>query len=478
MKSLNRTFGVSAIAGVCMLIGCASHPLTSVGTSAPVSQTKPAPAVVNPIFASDAPTTQTSPRDTSALPPGHPALPSQSGSLPSGHPAIDSSAGPSQSGSLPPGHPSVNNPAGPAQSGALPPGHPSVGNLANATPASTQPVIAGTLNIKAVQSTAGGPAIGAEPVTIELINSNGQVVSHSDAKLNADGSLDVKGFDVRNGVQPIITVTHSGIGFSVNGEPMDPDHATQKLDVPVYESSDQTPAWSITMRHLIIQPSPAGLDVLEMFSINNKGDHAWIGKADDKGNRTTFSVALPDGLQDLKVGGSLDTQSVTVADGKLISHQPMVPGDDRYEIEYTIPARDNKAVISVVAPVSVGNMLVLIPDDGTTVDAPGLQSAGTQQLDAKGPKTRCFMGNGLAQGQTVTVTVGGLNNAAAAKQSVSAGGMPDASSASTPAAAETTSSSSMMSKGIAVGGAVAILLVGTVITLLKAPKPVRSGKKA
>jgi hypothetical protein len=481
---LRRVFGTTAIASACLLVGCAAHPMTTADTTsvapvvtAAVAEPTTKPAVVNPIFASDTvPTTQASPKDAQQLPAGHPALPSAapSGALPAGHPAIGSAAGPAPSGPLPAGHPAINPTAAPAQqNGSLPPGHPSINGVGPTAPASTQPVIAGTLNIHAIQNTAGAAAIGAEPVSIDLVSNTGQVVSHSDTHLNADGTLELKGFDVRGGVQPIVTITHSGIAFSSGGEPMDADHLTQKVDVPIYETTEQAPAWSITMRHVIVQPSPAGLDVMEMFSVQSKGDRAWIGKADAKGQRSTFTVALPAGLQDLKIGGSLDSNTVAVADGKLISRQPMVPGDDRYEIEYTIPARDNKAVLSVTAPAAVGNMLVLVPDDGTTVDAAGMQSMGTQQLDPQGPKTRCFMASTLTEGQTVTLTIGSLKSAVAATRPTAAA---DVSAPAEPAVA--VAQSSMMSKAIAVGGAVTILLIGTLITLLKSPKSARAEKNA
>jgi hypothetical protein len=233
------------------------------------------------------------------------------------------------------------------------------------------------------------------------------------------------------------------------------------------------------MRHVIVQPSPAGLDVMEMFSIESKGDRAWIGKADAKGQRSTFTLTLPPGLTDLKIGGSLDTTSVNVADGKLVSRQPIAPGAERYEIEYTIPARADKAVVTVTAPSKVGNMLVLVPDDGTTVDAAGLQAMGAQQLGQQGPKTRCYMGNALNEGQIVTLTIGNLKSSATT-QPVASNDDPQVQSSAAEAAAtaEAPASTSMVSRGIAVGGGLAILLVGTVITLMKTPKPARKAKHA
>ncbi|MGA2441106.1 MAG: hypothetical protein ABSH08_09110 [Tepidisphaeraceae bacterium] len=403
MKSIKRTFAATIVAGICMLAGCAA-------AGQPASR-------VHPIFASDAP------------------------NLPPGHPAIDPSALPAGDSSNPP------------------PGCPASNSAGQTTPASTQPCEIGTLNIHAVQCTPKGPAIGADPVNIEFLV-KGQLLDHMDTHLNAAGTLQITGLPVRFGIQPVVKITHAGVVFTTAGDLMDPDHSTLKLDVPIFESTDQTPNWSVTMRHVIIHPSAAGIDVTEMLSIQSTGDRAWIGKADAHGVRTTFCLTLPADARDLKVGGALDGAAVFVADGKLFSKQPLIPGEDRYELQYRIPAVDNKAVLSVTAPASVGHLLVFVPEDGTTVDAPALQAMGAQQLDEKGPKTRCYFARSLSEGQTIALTVGGLKSAASV--------LP-VSSVQTPKL-KPLADNSIASKAIAVGGAIAILLVGTTITLLKHPK--------
>ena len=345
-----------------------------------------------------------------------------------------------------------------------PPGCPASGSGGPTASASTQPSEVGTLNIHAIQCTPGGPAAGADPVNVEFVV-RGQLLDRMDSHLSAAGTLQIGGLPVRFGIQPIVRITHAGIVFTTAGDLMDPDHATLKLNVPIFESTDQTPPWSVTMRHVIIHPSAAGLDVTEMLSIQSTGDRAWIGKADARGLRTTFSMTLPAGAKDLKIGGALDGAAVFVADGKLFSKQPLIPGEDRYELEYHIPAVDNKAVLSVTAPASVGHLLVFVPEDGTTVDAPGLQAMGVQQLDEKGPKTRCYFAKSLSEGQTIALTVGGLK---------SAGSAQPVSSVQTPKAL---ADNSIASKAIAVGGAIAILLVGTTITLFKHPKSTQVQKK-
>lgn len=418
MKSIKRIFAAAVVASICVLAGCASAVQSG--------------SRVHPILASD------------AAPPAPVSPLGDAQNLPPGHPAIDSAAAPGGAG-LPPGHPAIDS-AGPT------------------IPASTQPSEVGTLNVRAVQCTPGGPAAGADPVNVEFVVRN-QLLDHLDTHLNASGALTVSGLPVRFGIQPIVRITHAGVVFITAGDLMDVDHSTQKLDVPIFESTDQTPQWSVTMRHVIIHPSATGIDVTEMLSIKSAGDRAWIGKADAHGLRTTFCLSLPAGAKNLNVGGALDGAFVFIADGKLCSKQPLIPGEDRYELQYNIPAVDNKAVLSIIAPASVGHLLVFVPDDGTTVQSPGLQAMGSQQLDEKGPKTRCYIATSLTEGQTITLTVGGLKVA---------GPVRPVSSNETP---KPVADNSIPSKAIAVSGAIAILVVGMMFTLFKTPKSKQTPKK-
>jgi len=272
---------------------------------------------------------------------------------------------------------------------------------------------------------------------------------------------------------------------------MDGQHSTQSLDVPVYETTDQMPQWSISMRHIIIHPLADSVEVTEMLSVQSAGDRAWIGTPDAKGNRTTLSLTLPAGAKQLSIGGAFDGASVAIVDGKLVTKQPMVPGEERYQLRYVIPAVNDKATLTITAPASVGHMMVFVPDDGSVIDAPpNLQSMGTQQLGDKGPKTRCFIAMSIVPGQTMAIGLSGLKAAAAAAPISSAepaapNDSPPTATAADPAPAVDTAAAvqtvaavdapkaiadhSFVPKVIAVGGGAAILLAGTAVVLLKGP---------
>ena len=362
----------------------------------------------------------------------------------------------------------------------------------------TQPSEVGTLTVHAVQKTPGAGVAAADAVNIQFMV-RGQLLDHMDTHLSGTGALDIPGLPIRFGLTPIVHVTHAGTVFTAIGTEMDSQHSTQSLDVPVYETTDQMPQWTISMRHIIIHPLADSVEVTEMLSVQSAGDRAWIGTPDAKGNRTTLSLALPAGAKQLSIGGAFDGASVAVVDGKLTTKQPMVPGEERYQLRYVVPAVDDKATLTITAPANVGHMMVFVPDDGTVIDAPPtLQSMGTQQLGDKGPKTRCFIAMSILPGQTLAIGLSGLKAAAAATPVSSADPAspgdpaPAASAADAAPAADLASSvqtvasvdapkpiadHSIVPKVIAVGGGAAILLAGTAVVLFKGPDAAAVQKK-
>jgi hypothetical protein len=358
------------------------------------------------------------------------------------------------------------------------------------------------LTVHAVQKTPGAAAAGADAVNIQFMV-RGQLLDHMDTHLNAAGALDVGGLPIRFGLQPVVHVTHAGTVYTAVGDQMDTQHATQSVDVPVYETTDQMPQWSISMRHIIIHPLADSIEVTEMLSVKSAGDRAWIGTPDAKGDRTTLSLTLPAGAKQLSIGGAFDGSSVAVVDGKLVTKQPMIPGEERYQLRYVVPAVNDKATLTITAPASVGHMMVFVPDDGSVIDTPpNLQSMGSQKLNEKGPKTRCFIAMSIVPGQTMAIGLSGLKAAAAATpvsaadpatpgDPTPAASMADAAPAvdasgpvQTPVqtvasvdAPKPIADHSIVPKVIAVGGGAAILLAGTAVVLFKGPDAAAVQKK-
>jgi len=301
---------------------------------------------------------------------------------------------------LPAGHPPI---------GGLPAGHPDISGMNAAAPAavrpSTQPSTIGWLRVQAVQGTKGGAKIGPEPVVVEMYN-NGKVLDKVETKLDAGGALLLPNLPTVTPFQPVIRVEYQGLEYQVVGEVMDVEHPRQLVDVRVFEKTEAEPRWQIGMRHLILSPTAMGLQVVEMLSVENPSDRTWTGKLAADGKKGTLALALPAGASGVRPGEGFHEDEIRVIDGRLVSSIPVMPGTIQLQLSYVIPALDGTARVTAVAPAKTDRLRVFVPDDGTKVEASGLEAAGVVNM-GRG-NTRFYKAGPVEAGQAVAVTVSGI----------------------------------------------------------------------
>lgn len=399
------------------------------------------------------------------------------GELPAGHPPISGavpSPGPAKmNGELPAGHPPISGAQKPAMpgkgSGELPAGHPPISGAQgsgaagmpgmNAPPASTQPAGEGAIIIRAVQGTAGGPAVGELPAVIELVQGE-KVIDKAELKTAADGTLRLDSIPLDMVVTPVAKVTYQGVEYTATGQLLDAAHAEQQLQVTVYETTEQAPQWRVSMQHVMLEPTVEGVQVSEMLSVENPGDRAWVGTAGADGKRRTISFPLPAGATDVKLSGALHDCCVTTEDGKILDSMALIPGVSQYRIAYTLPVKAGKADLAFTTIAPVKHLMIFVPDDGSVISAEGIGSP--QVTDMGGGKTRFFRGTDVAAGAAVKLNVSGITARAAAT----------ASQASTSASSSSarSASSGKLAKTVAGVGGLAIFVVGGMLLMFKAPR--------
>lgn len=350
-------------------------------------------------------------------------MPSTRPALPAGHPEIPQMAQPAApSGSLPAGHPDISQSTPtPNSTGAaglagvgrmsLPAGHPDVSKAAAAAPTS-QPRVTGVLNIRAVQGTKDGPAIGADEFSVELYV-RGKLLEQVKGKLDDKGLAQITGIPLGLSPQPIVKVTHAGVEYQANGSAFDPTQASQVVEIPVYETTDTPPAWSVRMQHVMVEAVPGGLQVMEMLAIDNPTDRAWTGQTLPSGRKGTFTLTLPASATNVKIVSGLHDCCTLIDGNKLINTMALNPGSTQYQISYLVPASSGEAKLDVTAPAAVANLMLFLPDDGTTVKTEGLEFGGATDMGTG--KRRFYRATGLAAGQVVAAMVSGIVDAPVAK---------------------------------------------------------------
>lgn len=331
---------------------------------------------------------------------------------------------------------------------ALPAGHPSMDMLTGATP-STQPAVLGSLSIQVVPGTAGGVVTPEDAVTVVLYH-RGSPIKTIDLKLDAAGKAVVPGVPVMPPVQALVSVKHGGLVQQVVSPEMNTEQPIQSIQMKVFETTEEQPAWTVAMQHLIVQwnQDGSGAKVTEMLSVNSPSDRAWLGNKVGDG-RVTMAVALPPQVDDVELGGSFDEDASKVADGKLVTGGAIFPGRSEYRITYTVAAKNGALDLPISAPAAVGNLIVFVPADDVQVTATGL--TGGQPVDMGQGAVRMYRAQNLAPGSKALLSVTGIKPVGADPGAEAAAIKPSGFSA----------------RNVAMGGAFLIALIGAGMMLMK-----------
>jgi hypothetical protein len=339
-----------------------------------------------------------------------------------------------------------------APGGSLPPGHPAMGAMPDVDPAD-MPKLTGTLTVQVVPGTAGGTVSPSDPVTVTFKH-RGTRISSVDGKLDSAGKVTFADVSVMPPVDPTITITHAGIPQSFAAAQMNPNQPDQTVAMKVYEPGDAKPEWNITMEHVIVQwaEDGSGVRVVQMLSVNTAGDHIWQGeKVGEK--RLTMTIPIPPGTAQMELGGSFDQDASYIANDKVLTGGPLFPGNTKYTLTYTVPAKDGKLELPITTAATVANLIVFLPADDVQVSATGL-TGGTPVDKGEGP-VRMYTAQNLDLGAKVALAISGIT-----PQLVESEGAGDGE---TPVKA----ASGLSARSIALGGAFLIALIGAGMIVVK-----------
>jgi MYXO-CTERM domain-containing protein len=273
----------------------------------------------------------------------------------------------------------------------------------------------GKLSIKAVLASGGAttPVPGVE-AHVHLFHDN-RAFKEYKVLLDEHGAATLEDLPVVMGVVPLVRVEYKGLTYQEAGPPMDAANREDSVEVKVYDTTEEAPAWRILMRHVMAKPSATGVAVTEMVIVENPTDKTWLGKnpPDDKGNRPTVELTLPQGATDVTLESGFHGWCCTTYEGhELHIKMPMMPGQARFRFSYSVPAAQGASLITVASPVTVDHMMFLLPDDGTHISpAPDAADMAAMVSDEGGVKARMYQCDALRPGQAAGLLVSGAPTA-------------------------------------------------------------------
>ena len=267
-------------------------------------------------------------------------------------------------------------------------------------------IVTGSIAVKAVQGTKGGPKIALDEVTVELYGQGGKMQT-IEAKLDEHGVVMIENLPLVAPFRPRVIVKHGGTPYTKDGEVMDAENPAQDIEITVFETSDKDPQLEVAMWHLILHPvEKGGLKVNETLAVRNMNDSAYLGTPDAEGRRIAIAIPLPKGVKKVdKVSGGLDECCTSVVNGRLLSKSPIKPGISQLRFQYTVPASGGSVAVDLVAPMVARQLMIFIPKDTEGFSSDHLKAG--EVFDVHGKPMQAYTISDISAGQKISFTIAG-----------------------------------------------------------------------
>jgi hypothetical protein len=313
-------------------------------------------------------------------------------------------AGPAAPTTMPAGHPALGG-ASPMRGDAARPAH--VGGMASAT--------VGALRVNFSQGTKDGPAIGRDPVTVQLL-SKGKVIKSYKTAVNEKGQIEIRDIPLDVAFQPVITIEHAGAQQQRVGPAMHKFQPMVELDMTVYENTAEKPDWLIGIRSVsaeIVDLGAIGLGMqfVDTLECINPADRAWTGEiaaSSTPGESRIMTIPLPANARDVQFGPGMAEAGAKVVNNAAVRGKSMLPGPARYVLGYTVASQSGgKLTVTFTAPADNGLFALYVPGDVNIDSAEGLDiglAGGTNGQQNR----RLLKARSVKAGQTLTVTLSNL----------------------------------------------------------------------
>lgn len=244
----------------------------------------------------------------------------------------------------------------------------------------TQAQAGGILEGQVVNGTAGAPEVGEGIPVLLYVYQGDTETSTLETTTGAEGRFRFDGLDTDPNLEYWPEASYLDVQYTVTA-PLQFEDGQSSLTatLPVYETTNDDAAISISSVHSIVESFGEALRITEIHLLSNAGDRTYVGGSDEQNQGTTAFVPLPDTAVGLSFGDGTPGRFVEV-EGGLSDTAPVPPGSETSMIffsyhllvlEDTIPLERSYAY-----PVANLNMLVAQP--GLSLRSDQLESMGTQ----------------------------------------------------------------------------------------------------
>ncbi len=296
--------------------------------------------------------------------------------------------------------------------GQLPPDHPPIGVSENSGMSGEVPAFLkqledgpkGMLAVRAIQGTKDGQGFAGDEVEVTLFHRD-VAVKQMRSVLDDQGVALIGDIPVGIGVSPLVRIRHSGVQYQDSAPDMSPENTSAKVDITVYEVTDEMPAWKYVMRHMVVEQRSGQYVASEVVVVENLGDKTWLGEpADMLKRRATVPLPLPAGASDVELVQGFHGWCCSAMKGSTLQVQmPFMPGKMTYKFAYRVTPKDGVLDLRVAMPREAGSAAFFVPDDGTKLEPALVTEAGADTSGAQ--RLKMFEAKAVPANQVVGLVV-------------------------------------------------------------------------
>ena len=223
--------------------------------------------------------------------------------------------------------------------------------------------------------------------------------------VTADGSFRLDGLTIAEGETVVVRTVYQGVPYFSDLHTAGPGQQVYSLPVTIYETTEDLADVLITQMHVFVSEAGDRLQVGEHYLVSNAGDRTCVGGEDrGTGRRTTLTFTLPGGAGGLRFDGPGLGERFLERPGGFADTRPIPPGSAAVEVffHYDLPSR-GRLRVERVFDVPVESLVLVVPEDGVSLDGEDIISAGT--LDTGMGAALSYTAGPLAAGEPLIFTV-------------------------------------------------------------------------
>lgn len=229
----------------------------------------------------------------------------------------------------------------------------------------TQPL--GELSGRVLNGSRDSTGVGGQEVMLYIIE-NGRELDTQKPKVRTDaqGRFVFKNLPLKQGRAYYPLTRYEGVEYAGSVVQANPQQPNLKSDIYIFDSTNSDSAISTAMLHLIVLPGNNGmLEVQELYVFANESPYTYAGKVPLPDQPDKFSVLqfeLPEGAQNLQLGGDLMSCCTVIEQNQIIDTMPFKPGKRQVSISYHLPYRSRQQELWWRLPYAVTTLNLLIAE--------------------------------------------------------------------------------------------------------------------